>query len=84
MKKNVLLGLGIVGMVCMLGLTGCSKEKTCRCAVLHSSKVRIVKINGGNCEDLKLFRYHTPLDSLMVDSLLCTDYEFMIDSVYND
>jgi hypothetical protein len=52
--------------------------------VLHSSKVRIVKIQSGNCEDLKLFRYHTPLDSLMVDSLLCTDYEFRIDSIYND
>jgi hypothetical protein len=84
MKKKVLLGMGIVGLVCMLGLTGCSKEKRCRCAVLHSSNVRIVKIQSGNCEDLKLFRYHTPLDSLKVDSLLCTDYEFMIDSVYND
>ena len=61
----------------------CSKEKTCRCSVLHSQKVRIIKINSGNCEDIKIFRYHTDLDSLKVDSLLCTDYEFDIDSIYN-
>ena len=85
MKKKVLLGIvGVVGLMVLAGLTGCSKEKTCRCAILHSSKVRVIKIQGGNCEDLKLFRYHTPLDSLKVDSLLCTDYEFMIDSIYND
>lgn len=62
----------------------CSKEKTCRCSVLHSSTVRVIKISSGNCEDIKLFRYHTSLDSLRVDSLLCTDYEFAIDSIYND
>lgn len=76
--------VGIVGLMFFAGLVGCSKEKRCRCAVLHSSNVRMVWIKGGNCEDLKLFRYHTPLDSLMVDSLLCTDYEFRIDSIYND
>lgn len=83
MKKK-LLTVGLMGLICLVGLSGCSKAKTCRCAVLHSSKVRIVKIESGNCEDLKLFRYHTPLDSLKVDSLLCTDYEFRIDSIYND
>lgn len=61
----------------------CSKEKTCRCSVLHSSAVRVITIQSGNCEDIKLFRYHTSLDSLKVDSLLCTDYEFAIDSIYN-
>ncbi len=63
-----------------VGAVSCSKEKRCRCLVLHSSLVRIIKIDGGNCEDLKLYKYHTPLDSLKVDSLLCTDYEFKIDS----
>ncbi|MBO4586792.1 MAG: hypothetical protein J5677_03120 [Bacteroidales bacterium] len=75
-KKYLFLGLAAV---LALGAVSCNKEKTCRCSVLHSSKVRIIKIEGGNCEDLKLFKYHTMLDSLKVDSLLCTDYEFQID-----
>lgn len=77
MKRKLLM----VGMaVLVLGAVACSKEKKCRCSVLHSSKVRIITIDGGNCEDIKLFRYHTPLDSLKVDSLICTDHEFNIDS----
>ncbi len=84
MKKKVLLWvMGVVGLVCIAGMTGCSKEKRCRCSVLHSSRVRIIRIASGECEDLKLFRYHTPLDSLMVDSLLCTDYEFGIDTIFS-
>ena len=82
MKRKLL----IVGLVAVAGLTvvaGCSKEKTCRCSVLHSTKVRIIKIASGNCEDLHIFQYHTPLDSLKVDSLLCTDHEFAIDSIFN-
>lgn len=67
----------------LLLVSACSKEKTCRCAVLGSSKVRVIKIEKGNCEDIKVFKYHTELDSLKVDSLLCTDYQFAIDSVYN-
>lgn len=78
MKKKYLL-LGLAAMLAV-GAVSCSKEKRCRCSVLHSSLVRIIKIDGGNCEDLKLYKYHTPLDSLKVDSLLCTDYEFKIDS----
>ncbi len=80
-KKFLLLGMFAAAMLLTVA---CSKEKTCRCSVLHSSKVRVIKINSGNCEDIKLFRYHTSLDSLKVDSLLCTDYEFAIDSIYND
>lgn len=76
-KKYLFLGLAAV---LALGVVSCSKEKKCRCSVLHSSMVRIITINGGDCRDIKLFRYHTPLDSLKVDSLLCTDYEFQIDS----
>ena len=78
MKRKYLL-LGLAAMLAV-GAVSCSKEKRCRCSVLHSSLVRIIKIDGGNCEDLKLYKYHTPLDSLKVDSLLCTDYEFKIDS----
>jgi uncharacterized protein YqkB len=63
---------------------GCSKQKTCRCAVIGTSTVRVIKIEHGECEQLKTFNPHTSLDSLQVDSLICTDYEFMIDSVYND
>ena len=80
-KKYLFLGLLVAST---LFAWSCSKEKTCRCAVLHSYKVRVINIESGNCEDLKLFRYHTSLDSLKVDSLLCTDHEFAIDSVYNN
>ena len=80
-KKYLFFAMLAVGM---LLAWSCSKEKTCRCSVLHSSKVRVITIQSGNCEDIKLFRYHTSLDSLKVDSLLCTDYEFAIDSIYND
>ena len=79
-KKYLLLGMMVAGIMLVMA---CSKEKTCRCSVLHSQKVCIIKINSGNCEDIKIFRYHTDLDSLKVDSLLCTDYEFDIDSIYN-
>ena len=78
MKKKYLL-LGLAALLAV-GAVSCSKEKRCRCSVLYSALVRIIKIDGGNCEDLKLYKYHTPLDSLKVDSLLCTDYEFKIDS----
>lgn len=77
-KKFIFLGLALA--VVMLGVMSCSKEKKCRCSVLHSSKVRIITIDGGDCKDIKLFRYHTPLDVLIVDTLLCTDFEFNIDS----
>lgn len=80
MKKKLLMIAGVAML--LLGAVSCNKEKTCRCAVLHSSKVRVIKIQSGNCEDIKLFRYHTALDSLKVDSLLCTDHEFEIDAIY--
>lgn len=79
MKRKVFL----LAACCLL-VAACSKQKTCRCAVIGDSKVRIIKIESGECEGLKFFTYHTTLDSLKVDSLLCTDYQFAIDSVYND
>ena len=82
MKKKITLCVAALALLAV----SCSKEKTCRCSVLHSSKVRIIKIKGGNCEDIKIFRYHSHLEfgNLRVDSLICTDFEFAIDSIYND
>lgn len=67
-----------------LAATGCSKQKTCRCSVMGRMEVRIVKIDKGSCEAIKTYHYHDALDSLKMDSLLCTDYEFMIDSIYRE
>ncbi len=65
-------------------LAGCSKQKTCRCSVRGTSTVRIIKIDKGECTQLSHLEYHSSLDEQLVDSLICTDYEFLIDSIYND
>ena len=65
-------------------LAGCSKQKTCRCAVRGTSTVRIIKIEKGECSQLNHLDYHSALEDQLVDSLVCTDYEFRIDSIYND
>lgn len=67
--------------VCLLAAS-CNKERTCRCSVRNSSVVRIIEIDGGTCEGIRVFRYHDALDTLHVDSLLCTDHTFLIDSIY--
>ena len=82
MKRTLIIAAAI-GLA-LLGTAACSKQKTCRCAVPGTSTVRIFKIDKGECEQLHVLQYHTPLDSLKVDSLLCTDYEFSIDSIYNE
>ncbi len=82
MKHKILMPA--VALLLVAGATGCSKQKTCRCSVMGSSTVRVVKIDKGECDQLNVYTYHTPLDVTMTDSLLCTDYEFMIDSIYND
>ncbi len=74
----------IMGAFLLLSMAGCSKQKTCRCSVLGSQNVRIIKIEHGECDQIRLLRYHDMYDSLKVDSLLCTDYEFAIDSIFND
>lgn len=82
MKRKILT---MVGVALLLAVTaGCGKQKTCRCAVMGTSTVRIVEIDKGECNQLNVYTYHTPLDVTMTDSLLCTDYEFLIDSIYND
>lgn len=79
MKRKLLI-VSIMGLTGLVGLCGCSKEKKCRCSVVGTPTVRIITIDGGNCEDIKFLRYHTPLNQLVVESLLCTDHEFQIDS----
>ena len=79
MKKKVILGVVALALFAV----SCGKEKTCCCSVIGTSVVRIIKLDGGDCHDLRTYSYHTSLDSLKVDSLVCTDYEFRIDSIYN-
>ena len=80
MKRRMLL---LAGAVMLLTAVGCSKQKNCRCAVRGTSTVRIITIERGECAQLKVFQYNDALDSLHVDSLVCTDYEFDIDHIYN-
>lgn len=83
MKRKTLI-LAAVALL-SVGTMGCAdKSKTCRCSVLGTNKVRIIKIDKGECEDLLEYHHHNVLDTLIIDSLLCTDYEFLIDSIYND
>lgn len=81
MKRKMMI---VAGALLLLAATGCTKEKTCRCSVMGKSTVRIIKISHGECDQLSTYTYHTPLDVTVTDSLLCTDYEFRIDSIYND
>ncbi|MBR4739349.1 MAG: hypothetical protein IK058_05030 [Bacteroidales bacterium] len=80
MKKRIILCLAALALLAV----GCSKQKTCRCSVLGLSTVRIITINHGECNQLHTYNYHTDLDTLVVDSLVCTDYEFEIDTLFND
>lgn len=80
MKKKAILCLAALALLAV----GCSKQKTCRCSVIGQSTVRIIKIEHGECNQLLTYNYHTSLDSARVDSLVCTDYEFDIDTLFND
>ena len=82
MKKKVIALARAILLV--MAATGCSKQKTCRCSVRGTSTVRIIKIEKGECTQLSHINHHSPLDEQLVDSLVCTDYEFRIDSIYND
>jgi len=82
-KQKTILSAAALCAVLLLA-QGCAKEKTCRCTVRGTAKVRVVKIEKGRCEQLSTLHYHTDLDSLKVDSLLCTDFDFAIDSIYNE
>jgi len=82
MKKILFL----VAAATLLLTAACSKEKNCRCAVLGTQTVRIITISSGDCRKITYARYHDVLDTLHVDTLVCTDYPFEADSivVYND
>ena len=68
----------------LLLAAGCSKQKTCRCSVRGTSKMRIIKIERGECDQITLYQYHNEHNVVKVDSLVCTDYEFAIDSIFNE
>ncbi len=76
--------MALVAAATLLLFAACDKEKTCRCSVFQSTRVRIIKIAAGNCEDIHTYQYHTELDSLRVEQLLCTDFEFDIDTIFNE
>ena len=80
MKKKAILCLAALALLAV----GCSKQKTCRCSVIGTQTVRIIKIEHGECDQLRLFKYHNEYDSIVVDSLICTDFEFEIDSIFNE
>lgn len=82
MMKKVALLCGALMVVLALG--SCKKERTCRCTVLGESTIRIIKINKGTCEDLSTYLYDRDpvLYPDILDSLLCTDFDF--DAFVND
>lgn len=79
-KKIAILAVAVLA----LAFAACNKQKTCRCSVLGTQNVRIIKIDRGECEQLHTFTYHNVMDSIRLDSLLCTDYEFLIDSIFEN
>ena len=83
MKFKIQSSKFIIAAAALLLLAdACNKEQTCRCSVLGTQNVRIIKINRGECDQLKTYSYHNAMDSVKTDSLLCTGYEFRIDSIY--
>ena len=81
MKKKFVTLLAVAAI---LTLAACTKEQTCRCSVLGTQNVRIIKINKGECDQIKTYTYHNAMDSIKVDSLLCTSYQFRVDTIYNN
>ncbi len=76
--------LAIGALLLLLIPISCDKAKTCRCSVIGTNQVRIIKIEKGSCEALHVYLDHNSVDSLKVDSLLCTSYEFAIDSIFKE
>lgn len=80
MKKIFLLA----GALALLSLVSCSKEKTCRCAVLNSQEIRMIQIDKGDCRDVRFVFYDRDiLHPDLVDSVLCTDFHFASDTLSN-
>ena len=76
--KKVLI---VVGVAVAVLAVACNKEKSCRCSVVGKQVVRVVNIKSGDCRDLNTASYYDQLDTLHVDSILCTDYPFGADSL---
>ena len=74
--KKILLFCGVVAFVALL--SSCGKERECRCAVRGEPTIRIIRISKGNCEDLYsyLFDRDPVLYPDIMDSILCTDFDF--------
>lgn len=76
MKKCAIL----LAAVSLLAFSSCTKERNCRCAVIHGQSlqtIRLITIDKGTCEDLRFVFYdHDILTPDVTDSVLCTDYDF--------
>lgn len=73
MKKLTILG---GALLLVLAMVSCNKERTCRCAVPGNNYERVIKIEGGTCEQLRYVLYdeHRIIAADRTDSILCTDY----------
>lgn len=77
MKKILIITGAAIVMLC----ASCVKEKNCRCSVLGKQDVRIITIERGDCSKINYASYTDDLDTVHVDSVLCTDYPFSADSL---
>ncbi len=77
--KKILFSLLCMALTA-LAMTGCSKQKMCRCAVLHSQNIRLVELDRGDCRDIRFVYYDEDKLTLnKTDSVLCTDHKFADD-----
>lgn len=75
MKKLMILASVVVLLLCV----SCAKEKNCRCSVLGSQNTRIITIKSESCDKLNYASYHDELDTVHIDSIICTDHLFGAD-----
>lgn len=76
MKKLLVL----CGIATLLLAVSCKKTKDCRCAVLNAQDVRILTISRGSCSDLNYVSFRDDLDTVHIDSIICTDFPFAADT----
>lgn len=78
-KKSILIGL-----LCVIALSSCHKEKFCRCSVRHEQKVRIITVrHSASCGDIRYVEFNASGAQLgVVDSVFCTDYVFDADTLF--